>query len=376
MAIIELRKAGRPLHRVRWNYRTCPETGRKLHDERDFRDRSMAEAFAASITPVTTTHTARLTVSELLALWQHAHHPDHATGRAKAWQLRTRKDREQQASLRIVPFLGRDRVSALTPQRIEAWLDWMLDPVKKSGGVRAPRFGSRVANKALQDLKAAVRWGRGKGLVENVYIDDVRGLPAGKPKPANPYPPSVVERIMEGCQHLRDATLIAVAAYSGLRWSELRGLEWGDIDWANSAIHVQRSIDLDRSVKAPKNGKPRMAPLLDLGMDALVAYRDAVPARRPNDWVFPNRNGDTLTAEWHRDRLPKIRAACGVHFDPHELRDTYASILIAAGIGEIELTMWLAHSSLQTTRDRYGQLFAARQTTLASKANSIIATLG
>jgi hypothetical protein len=38
--------------------------------------------------------------------------------------------------------------------------------------------------------------------------------------------------------------------------------------------------------------------------------------------------------------------------------------------------MWLAHSSLQTTRDRYGQLFAARQTTLASRANEIIGSLG
>ena len=146
MALIELQKAGRPLYRVRWNYRTCPESGRRLHDERDFRDRTQAAAFAASITPITTTRSARLTVCELLALWQHAHHPDHATGRAKAWQLRTRKDREQQASLRIVPFLGRDRVAALTPQRIDAWLDWMLEPVRKPTGGRGPRFGPRVAN--------------------------------------------------------------------------------------------------------------------------------------------------------------------------------------------------------------------------------------
>lgn len=377
MAIITIERDGRPLYRLRYNYRRCPDTGRKLWDEKESRDRAKLERFAAAITPVTSAQTDRITVHELLALWHHAHHPDHATGRAKTWQLRTRKDREQQANLRISPFLGRDRVAALTPQRVEEWIAWMLEPVKHRDGSLRARFGNRVANKALQDLKSAIRWGRGRGYVDSVYIDDVAGIPEAPPKPPNPYTPKQVRHIIASCQHLRDATLIAVAAYSGLRWSELRGLQWGDISADLRTIYVQRSIDLDRSVKLPKNGTTRTTVLLKPGRDALAAYRDALPPRPPTALVFPNQRGETLTAEWHRERLAKIRATSGIDFDLHELRDTYASLLIATQqISVEELTLWLGHSSVQLTLKRYARLYDQLKARIADAADDLIDSLG
>lgn len=377
MAIITTERDGRPLYRLRYNYRRCPDTGRKIWDEKESRDRAKIERFAATLTPVTTAQTDRITVRELLALWHHAHNPAHATGRAKPWQLRTRKDRDTQARLRINPFLGRDRVAALTPHRVEEWIAWMLEPIKQPDGTMRARFGNRVANKALQDLKSSVRWGRGKGYVENVYIDDVAGIPEDAPKPPNPYTPKQIRHIMASCQHLRDATLIAVAAYSGLRWSELRGLQWGDVSEDMRTIYVQRSIDLDRSVKLPKNGTTRTTVLLKPGRDALTAYRDALPLRPASALVFPNKRGDTLTAEWHRERLARIRAASGIHFDLHEMRDTYASLLIGTQqISVEELTLWLGHSSVQLTLKRYARLYDQLKARIADAADDLIESLG
>lgn len=377
MAIITIERDGRPLYRLRYNYRRCPDTGRKIWDQKESRDLAKLEQFAKTITPVTTAQTDRITVAELVALWHYAHHPDHATGRTKTWELRTRKDRDTQARIRILPFLGRDRVAALTPQRVEEWIAWMLEPVKQSDGSRRARFGNRVANKALQDLKSAIRWGRGKGYVENVYIDDVAGIPEAPPKPPNPYTPKQIRHIMASCKHLRDATLIAVAAYSGLRWSELRGLQWGDISDDLHTIFVQRSIDLDRSVKLPKNGTTRTTVLLKPGRDALAAYRDALPPRNATDLVFPNRTGKALTAEWHRERLARIRTASGIHFDLHEMRDTYASLLIATQqISVEELTLWLGHSSVQLTLRRYARLYDQMKARIASAADHLIDSLG
>lgn len=376
MTLITLERDGRPLYRYRYNYRRCPETGRKLWDTKESRDLAVVEKFAAARTPVTTAQTDRITVHELLELWQHAHHPDHATGRAKAWQLRTRNDRAQQAKIRIRPFLGRDRVVAVTPQRVEEWIDWMLEPVKKGDRV-APRFGGRVANKALQDLKAAVRWGRGKGLVENVYIDDIPGIPADPPKAPRPYTPKEITRIAEACPYLRDATLIVVAAYSGLRWSELRGLRWGDLSDDLRTIHVQRSIDHDHTVKLPKNGKPRTTVLLKRGREALADYRDALPPRSADALVFPNANGKPLGTNWYQRRLAHIRDASGIHFDLHEMRDTYASLLIATDkITPEQLTLWLGHSSVSLTLRRYARLFEQRKTAIADAADELIDSLG
>jgi integrase len=359
MALIEGTKDGRPLYRVRWNYHTDPATGRRKHSERVFRKRKDAEAFHRRISRATTTASERIATRQLLAAWTQQN--------ADRWQLRTRKDYDQHARIRINPYLGTMRVAALTPNTIQAWRAWMT----------LEGHGPRVQNKSLHTLKAAIRWARSEGITENRMLDDVRGLPEPAPKPARPRTPSEVEQIARGCRHLRDATLIRVAAYSGLRWSELRGLQWGDVDFDTDTIEVRRSIDLDRTTKPPKSGRSRLVAVLEPGMRALREWHTASTVATSEAWVFPSITGRPLSSGWHVDVLPRIRRDSGIHFDPHELRDTYASILIqTTGIGESELTMWLGHSSVQLTVQRYAGLFAKRKTMLARKASAALAELG
>lgn len=376
MAVFEIERDGRPLYRFKYNYRRCPDAGKKLWDTKESRDRAIVEEFAARLTPATTAATDRITVHELVTMWHAAHHPEGASGRERPWQLRTRNDRAQQHKLRIKPFLGRDRVASLTPKRVEEWIRWMLEPVKR-GEAMKPRFGTRVANKALQDLKAAIRWGRGKGHVDGAHIDDVPGIPGDPPKPPHPYTPSEVALIAASCKFQRDATLIVVAAYSGLRWSELRGLKWGDLSDDYRTIHVQRSIDHDGSSKLPKNGTPRTTALLKRGRDALAAYRDSLPERTPEMWVFPNQSGKPLCLNWYQRRLPAIRERSGIRFDLHEMRDTYASLLIATDkITPEQLTLWLGHSSVSLTLRRYARLFEQRKASIADAADELVDSLG
>lgn len=372
MGISKRTRNGRTTYRARWNYRTDPETGRRVSDEREFTTLKAAEKHLASIgehgLPTDTT------VRALTDLWLKAHQPGLPTTDTRPWQYRTANDYAQQCRLRIVPYLGKDRVDALTPKRITAWKRWMRQPTQSGEA----RHGARSADKALQALKTCIRWGRGRGLTTNTLIDDVPGVPSDPPAAANPHPPSVVEAISAACKTMQDATFIMVAAYSGLRWSELRGLQWGDVDWDREVIHVQRSIDGDgaRSVKPPKSGKHRQVPVLKPGIEALRAWRSMNEREPLASYVFRTKQGRPLGQYWYTKNLPQIRKDSGVEFTPHELRDTYASILIATGIGEAELTMWLGHSSIDVTLRRYAGLFAARQTTLAAKANALLSTLG
>jgi len=357
MALISSTQDGRPIYRVRWNYRREPVTGRKKYDEKKFRRRADARAFERTVTSATTPDTERITVVELKAIWW-ARHVD-----TDAVQLRTRRDYATQWSLRIGPFLGHRPVAKLTPAMIADWKDWML----------AQGTGARSANKSLDTLKSLVRWGRSEGLATNRNIDDVHRLRAPKPKPANPYTPAEVERIVAGCKHLRDATMLSVAAYTGLRWSEYRGLRWSDIDLdaAQPFVRLVRSVDGDRTMKSTKSEMERTVPILSPGVDALRRWREVAP---DTELVFCNRDGNVIASDWYRERCNAIREACGIHFDPHELRDTYASILIAAGVGELELTLWLGHASVETIRRRYAKLFESRKTAHAAKANELLAS--
>lgn len=363
MALINGTKGGRPLYRVRWNHRR--ENGKRRFDERVFRNRADAIAFEARINPGTTQSTERITLRQLHA--EFIVSPTYL-----GCELRTRNDFDTQWKRRIEPYLGSKRVSAVTPKLLDKWQEWMLHEgqAPTDGG---KTWGARACNKATDALSWMIRWGRKRGKCDNRTIDDAPRLDEPPPKPANPYTPAQVVQIADGCMHERDRAMLMVAAFSGLRWSELRGLRWTDLDITDpdtATINLERSIDADGSEKSTKSNKHRVVPILRPGADALLRWQAAAP---DTDLVFPNRQGRPISQDWYIDRLPKIRDAAGIHFDPHELRDTYASILIATGIGELELTLWLGHASVETTRRRYAKLFEKRKAARAAQANQLLA---
>jgi integrase len=351
VALIESTKDGRPQYRVRWGYYR-DDAGKLRYQERRFRNKTEARRFDRENKTGTTLDSERITVATLFALWRDAH--------TMEWQLRTRRDYATQFKRRIGPHLGRKRVSTLTPAVITEWQNQMV-----------MESSARAANKSLQALKTMIRWGRSKGYCTNRMVDDTRDLKTPKPKPANPYTPEQVEQIAKGCRNLLDATMIRLAAYSGLRWSECRALRWSDVDFDTETINLRFSADADGTIKATKSDKHRLVPVLAPGIKALKQWREHAP---DCDEIFPTRNGRPITPKDWWVRMGKVREACGIHFDFHELRDTYASILIqTTGIGEAELTMWLGHRSIQTTLDNYGQLFAKRKASVAALANQALA---
>lgn len=353
MAIIKSTKDGRPQYRVRWNYRR-DENGKQVYDERRFASKAAASKFDREKDAATTADTERITVAQLADRWLH----DHVD---LALQMRTRLDYHSQVRLRIKPYLGRKRVTLLTPRVVSDWQKWMRDQ----------GTSNKTANRSLDALRAMIRWGRSSGYCANRMIDDTRKLKVNPPKPANPYTPAQVKQITDGCKRMIDAAMIGLAAYSGLRWSELRGLKWADIDFDKRTINLTRSIDADQSEKETKSGRERIVPVLKPGMKYLRDWQKVAP---DTDLVFTSRSGGPVSKRWYTDHAPGIRAACGIDFDLHELRDTYASILIAADIGEAQLTLWLGHRSIQTTLAKYGKLFESRRTALAARADELLAS--
>lgn len=371
MALITLTKHGRPLYRVRWNYRTRGIDG-KPYDEREFRSLAEAQAFDARKNPETSSVTEKISVHEACQHW--------ITQHVSTLQRRTIRGYETEVRVRIVPQLGTRRLATLNAASVNKWRrDLLKDHSENS------------ANKALQALKAMNRWARGEGISVNRAFDDVNPLATPDPAEAHPYAPSEVTIIADSFPRLRDRTLILTAAFTGLRWSELTALEWPDVMLDHPAqpmLEVRRSMDIGSGFnrKTPKSGKTRTVPILDPGVIALREWREHCTDAR--GLVFPSRNGTPLGTAWYsHDKsspeptakdgpLGRARKASGIHIELHQMRDTFASILIAAGTGEIELSEILAHKSLETTRRNYGRLFAARRVTIAGKANDIIASLG
>jgi integrase len=118
-----------------------------------------------------------------------------------------------------------------------------------------------TARKVLWSFKAIIRDARRRGTIahnvtEGITIKrdtrDKEKLEIGRNIPS----PDEVRRILTAAQGNWRALLV-VAAFTGLRASELRGLRWSDIDIAAGAIHVRQRADQWNVTGPPKTGESR-----------------------------------------------------------------------------------------------------------------------
>ncbi len=151
--------------------------------------------------------------------------------------------------------------------------------------------------------------------------------------------------------------LFLTACLTGMRRGELLALKWSDINWAISQIHVRRSLVLGE-IETPKSKAAVRAVIVPpILISVLKKHQLSCPIGELN-LVFPNREGKIMHAEnmIRRHYLPALRRSGLRRIRFHDLRHTYASLLIAQSENLKFIQQQLGHSSAQVTLDRYGHL--------------------
>ncbi len=142
---------------------------------------------------------------------------------------------------------------------------------------------------------------------------------------------------------VRDRAILEVLYASGLRVSELTGLDWRDID-----LDVGMAM-----VRQGKGNKDRLVPLGEPALDALLRWRGAMPvAWSPGGPVFVNLRGTRLTPHSVQNIVSRRLLAAGIdtRLTPHGLRHCFATHLLNAGADLRSIQEMLGHSSLATTQ--------------------------
>ena len=149
-----------------------------------------------------------------------------------------------------------------------------------------------------------------------------------------------------------------------MRLGELLGLQWGDVDFHGRFIEVRHNL-VARRITTPKNGKTRrvdMSTQLADTLRTLLTTRKAEALRngwgQVPEWVFCSETGGHLDGDNLRHRvfyrlltkaeLRRIRV--------HDLRHSFASMLIQNGESLAYVRDQLGHASIQLTVDTYGHL--------------------
>ena len=145
----------------------------------------------------------------------------------------------------------------------------------------------------------------------------------------------------------RDALIVSLLAYSGLRPGELRALRWSDI--GEGTINVQRACNPDGTIKRVKGGERRSVRLLAALAQDLREYR-LVAGRPPERSLIISTDGKAWTkSEWQMWRVDRWAPACReVGLDPvprpYDLRHIFASLLLAEGRQPTYVARQLGHS--------------------------------
>ena len=168
--------------------------------------------------------------------------------------------------------------------------------------------------------------------------------------------PAEVKVFLAACDDAHRA-LFSTAVMTGVRLGELLALRWDDVNWPGGTIRVARSLYNGQFVEPKTSRSVRTIGMSDRLAAILLEHKLAAPYS-PFDLVFPTPEGtpmdpanlrhrvfeDTLT----RAKLRRIRI--------HDLRHTFASLLINQGENLKYVQAQLGHSSITTTVDRYGHL--------------------
>lgn len=155
-------------------------------------------------------------------------------------------------------------------------------------------------------------------------------------------------------------TLLAAAILTGLRQSELLGLRWRNIDFEEGLIGVRNALDRHGGDVPPKTQHAvRDVVLIPALAEALQEHREQSRFKAADDYVFASQVGTPL--HWRnvsrRVLKPALKQAGIEPLRWHDLRHTFASLLIAGGANVVFTSRQLGHGSSDITLRVYSHLF-------------------
>jgi len=143
---------------------------------------------------------------------------------------------------------------------------------------------------------------------------------------------------------LRDMALWELLYSSGIRVSELAGLNRADWDQGGQIIKVHGKGSKERLV--PVGGKASRR------LEIYLRATDRWPHQRENSPMFLSNRGQRLTVRSIQKRLEKRLRDCGLEnrISPHVIRHTFATHLLDSGADLTAIQEMLGHESLETTQ--------------------------
>jgi integrase len=269
----------------------------------------------------------------------------------------------------VLPTLGHVGLRRLRPQHLEALYDKLLHPSVGSHPL-APKTAYEVHLVIRGALADAVRRGLVKRNVALIALAPrLRSIPKIEQQAWTAAELAQFLRTAAGHRHF---PALWVAAFSGVRRSELLGLRWDDFDEDIATLSINRglvAVDYDIRESRGKTANARRRIDLDATtVDVLVAWRAWQGAEQraagitSRGWMFTDAPGEPIRPHSISQTFERIARRAGVRvIRLHDVRHTHATLLIAAGVPVKVVSERLGHAMSAFTIDSYQHVLPGMQ---------------
>jgi len=273
---------------------------------------------------------------------------------------------ERTLRLHVIPELGHIALRRLGPADLAAAYQRMLD---KGLSPRSVQLAHVILHRALRQ---AERWG-----LVNRNVARLVDPPRPERTEIRPLSPDELRTLLEAARGDHHEALYVVAVTTGMRWGELTGLRWRDVDLAAGVVTVRQQAQRTRGGWAfvePKTAKGRRAITIPaLAVAALRQQRgdgDAVVQLPiPDALVFPNEAGRPLERQnFARRHFRPLLDRAGLRpIRFHDLRHSAATLLLSEGVHPKVVQERLGHATISTTMDIYSHVMPTMQQETAAR---------
>lgn len=272
----------------------------------------------------------------------------------------------------IVPSLGNVRLDRLTPVMIERFLGEKTDSGRLDG---SGGLGTRSVRRLYVTLHKALNTAVRQGLITRNPADM-----ADKPRQSlrdatlDVWTPDELASFLLAVSDERLSSIWRLAAMTGMRRSELCGLQWSDVDLEGRSLHVRRAVVVVDGVtieKAPKTkASGRSIDLDQTTADSLREWRRsqleermrAGAAWESGDWVVTDEIGVPIRPDRLSKTFRRTVENSGLRRIPfRQLRHSHATALLRSGAHPKVVQERLGHSSVSVTLDTYSAVLPNMQ---------------
>jgi len=308
----------------------------------------------------------KLTVAEYLQNWLNGYVKTNCAPR-------TAESYQSIIELHLLPDLGNTLLSQLRPQAIQTYYAKACDTLS----AKSVLYHHRILKHAL---KYAVRQGY---LGRNPC--DLVDPPKPQKKTMRTLMPQELESLLEVASDNQFYPVIYTAVSTGVRQAELLALRWRDIDFDSASILVSRALYKRRGLcefKEPKTAHSRrrvsMTPKLAAYLRDYKGEKESVALHlghlpRPDDLVFANIEGKPLDPCVLSHNFARIAKRAGLeNLRFHDLRHTFASLMLLRGAKPKVISEALGHASVAFTMDVYSHIIDGMQSEAMALLDGIL----